>query len=388
MEPAVGVSHVGGIVAERVRRKAARNAEHKRTKREAAVARAKAVRKTPPRNDTRTAEEKAVQTATAIHTRAINDQRRKAGRERTAVARAKAQVAKVAAAVAGGILLPEAPEIRHDPVEPLHDDPGPVIALKLKSIGARLRDGSLRGEKDVNGRSLIPPAQLMTLPGIQAISAAIRFLPGGRDRFIEYVQLGALNADEICLKFWQIWAELTPAERQIASFDDVVAAAGIKPAELLGRVVTHAVNMGLDAGRLIMATAHPQVLDASITAALRQDPLGQTERFRLLEAQGVLPVPQKGPVVAISANATAQAGAMAAGSPSAPMLSPFAAALQAASTVRDEVIEGVIVADEARAERKALKPPDPFAAALDAGVDAREVDRDSLAAVALGRRVG
>lgn len=370
-----------GRVARKQVEVVAARAERK-NKRLAAVERSKAARRQKLANDKRESGVAALQHATAAHTRSINAQRRKGGRERTAVARAKAQVAKIAAGIAEGDLIPDAPEILSVPTEPLSMDAGPLIAAKLKSIGARLRDSALRGEKDDLGRSLIPPATLLSLPGVQSLSLACRFLPGGRDRFIEYIQLGALNADVTCLQFWQIWAELTPAERREASFDDVVAAGNIRPADLLAAMVKHAVNMGIDVGRMIAASLHPQVLEAMGQSAVKLDnAIGQGDRFRFLEAQGFLPIPQKGPSIAINANATAGALAQGGtGSGDAAMLSPFQAALQAASNAREEVVEAVIVEHDRRLALPERRE-DPFAAALSAGVDAREVQtRGSIAA--------
>lgn len=387
---------VADNAAKRKHRKAVADAKRK-TKREAAVARAKQRKseQIAERKAKETPEQKHARASAQQRTRKINARRRELGRERTAVKRAKAQVDKVASAILDGAIIQDAPAILDTPTQPLTAEIGPLIARKLKAIGARLRDSSLRGDRDPDtGRSVIPPAELMSLPGVQTLALAVRFLPGGRDRFVEYIQLGALNADDTCLRFWQIWAELTPAERQTASFDDVVAAGGIKPADLLAAMVKHAVNFGTDVGRLVYAAAHPQVIDASIQSALKlESTIGQVDRLRLLEAQGFLPVVQKGPVVSISASAQAAAGAMAAtaGQPAA-VLSPFQAALQAANVARDAAVDAVIVeSDSQRAEMKQLAAPgvDPFKAAMAAGVDAREIDALQVAADGLtGRRAG
>lgn len=351
-------------------------------RRQAARDREKAARKRPIKNDTRTPEEKRAEMQQVALAGKVAKARRRALADTVAVRRSRAQVEKVVEA--GG--LPEAPVVVADPTRPLDIGPAQHIARKLKELGARLRDGALRGSKDpVSGRSVIPPQTLLSLPGVQALALATRFLPGGRERFIEYVQLGALNGDATCQTFWQIWAELTPAERQIASFDDVCVAGNLKPADLLAAVVKHAVTMGLDVGRLIAASLHPQVIEAHMQQALKIDSeVAQVERLEHLRAVGVLPIVQKGPVVSISATAAAGAAAVAA-APAAgtAALSPFQAAMQAAGAARDDVIDAVVA--EIDAAPRQLPAHDAFKEAIAAGIDAREPERVTIAADVLGK---
>jgi len=192
---------------------------------------------------------------------------------------------------------------------------------------------------------------LVTLPGVHGLDAAIRFIDGGRDRFLEFVQLAVLNNEMVACKWWDVYRELPPYPRKMVSFDDVCAGAGVRPADLMSVVVSTAMTIGMDAGNLVMAAMHPQVIAAHVKSAERIDgdlaELSQRDRFMFLQGRGLAPVP-KGTTVHVHANASASAKAAAAASaePTVPSFTDDMASLSSArGAVQRQLIEREIVID-------------------------------------------
>lgn len=156
-------------------------------------------------------------------------------------------------------------------------------------------------------------ATLPTIPGVQSLSLATRHLNGGRDHFIELVQLAALEDDPDAIKFLSVLATLSPYERKMCNFDEVCVAAGVRPSKLVGAVTSCAMEHGADVGNLVYAASHPKVVAAGIAAALK--PEGQRDREMLFQHAGFIPIPKSTTVnVNASASAAAQAAAAAQGS--------------------------------------------------------------------------
>ena len=158
---------------------------------------------------------------------------------------------------------------------------------------------------------------LPTLPGVQSLSLATRYIEGGRERFIEFVQLAMLNKAEAAIKWMAVYADLTAAERLRVSYDDVCAAAGVMPSEIMSAVVSNAMTFGVDVGNFVAAITHPQVVQAAVRAA--KDPAGLEDRRMMFQHQGFIPTP-KGTTINVNAHASsnAQAAAVAAKDPSVP----------------------------------------------------------------------
>lgn len=147
-----------------------------------------------------------------------------------------------------------------------------------------------------------------TIPGVQSLSIATRFLNGGRDHFIELVQMAGLEGHEDAVKFLSVLAALLPGERLRANYDEVCAAAGVRPSRLVGAVTAIAMEYGADVGNLVYAASHPKVVAAGVAAALK--PEGTKDREMLFQHQGFIPVPRSAQItVNASANAQAQAAA-------------------------------------------------------------------------------
>lgn len=202
-------------------------------------------------------------------------------------------------------------------------------------------------EKAIALGSISPLDKLPTVPGVHALSLALRYVEGGRIRFIEFVQLAMQNGNPHARAFLIVYADLGPGDRLKVSLDDVCAAAGVRPADLMAAVVSTAMEAAADVGNLAAASMHPGIIHAAGKSAKRIG--GQfaevafKDRLLMLQAAKFAPVP-KGASVHVHANASAsaQAAAAAATEPSVPSFSDDLAALDVAKrTVQRQLTEGV-----------------------------------------------
>lgn len=165
------------------------------------------------------------------------------------------------------------------------------------------------------------PTALVTLPGVQPISAMTRFIDGGRDRFIEVMQTAVLNNDPVACQWWEVYRELPSYPRSLVSFDDVCAASGVAPKQLMVSIISTAMDFGQDVGNLVAAVMHPKVVSKLAESAERIDgdyaDIALKDRHAFLQARGFLPA-AKGATVHVHASASAQAASAAAQEPSVP----------------------------------------------------------------------
>lgn len=191
--------------------------------------------------------------------------------------------------------------------------PLPFKTTTEDRIRIKLRDkarAQFRAEGDL-------PNTLVTLPGVQSLAIATRYIDGGRDRFIEFVQYAVLEHNQDAQRWFAVYADLTEYERGIVNFDDVCAASGVKPSKLMAATISAAMEAGRDVGNFVAALSHPKVVQAMVDSALKQDSeIGLKDRHAFLQGMGMLPVP-RGTTINLSASATAQAAA-AAHEPSVP----------------------------------------------------------------------
>jgi len=169
--------------------------------------------------------------------------------------------------------------------------------------------------------------ELESSPEVNALSFAIRHLPGGRMRFLELVKLAAMNGDGCAITWFRIYGELSEWKRKRVNFDDICFAASVRPSELLAAVVGHGVESQKDVGELVAAAFHPALVEASNKSALRitgkYAQIALEDRKAMLQARGFLPVP-KGTSIYLNAqansssNSNAQAAAAASADPSVP----------------------------------------------------------------------
>lgn len=159
------------------------------------------------------------------------------------------------------------------------------------------------------------PHALPTIPGTQSLSIATRYLDGGREKFVELVQAAALEGGEDAVKWMLVYADLLISERQVANFDEVCAAAGVRPSRLVGLITSVAMEMGRDVGNLVASMTHPQVVAAGVAAA--KHPAGIEDRRMLFQHHGFIPIP-KSTTITVNASASADAKAAAAASAGVP----------------------------------------------------------------------
>ena len=193
---------------------------------------------------------------------------------------------------------------------------------------------ALRQKRDHALRA--PGTTLQPMPGINALSFTVRYLPGGRTRFLEFVKLAAQNGDAVATAWWMVFADLTPTDRNRCSFDDVCAAAGVKPSALLAGVVGHGMEAMTDMGNLVAAALHPEVIAAMGKSALKMESeIGAGDRLAFLQARGFVPV-AKGAAIHVHANASANSQAASASS-AEPSVPKFAADIASLSESRAQV---------------------------------------------------
>ena len=165
------------------------------------------------------------------------------------------------------------------------------------------------------------PTRLVTLPGVQPFSAMTRFVDGGRAKVIETLQMAVLNNDPTACQWWEVYRELPNYPRSIISFDDVCAASGVSPQQLIVVLVSTEMTFGRDVGNYVAAAMHPKVISKLVESAARIDgdyaDLALKDRHAFLQAKGFLPTP-KGATINVHASASAQAASAAAQEPSVP----------------------------------------------------------------------
>lgn len=191
---------------------------------------------------------------------------------------------------------------------------------------SRTDDARMALRQKREGSKVPTSGALTSQPTVETLAFAIRYLPGGRKRFLELVKMAAMNGDAASSAWWTVYADLTPTQRSRAGLDDILTAAGVKPSTLLAGIVGHGLEAAVDMGNLIAAVFHPQVVAAAGRSALRIDgehaDIAAEDRRQLLQARGMLPVP-KGTSIHLHANASAnsQASAAASADPSVPNFS-------------------------------------------------------------------
>lgn len=170
----------------------------------------------------------------------------------------------------------------------------------------------------------------------------MRYMEGGRDRFVEFVQMAHLNDMPNATNWLSVYAKLLPTERKIVSFDDVCAAAGVQPKNLMAEVVSSAMEIGQDVGNLIAASTHPAVVAQLAKSAQRIDgkhaEVSHKDRIAFLQssASRFLPVSKSGSTVNVNTSASAAAAAAAAASEE-PSVPSFAQDMERLAPVRQQV---------------------------------------------------
>lgn len=184
------------------------------------------------------------------------------------------------------------------------------VRIKLRQI-----------KRSISAQVTDAPTTLTTVADVHSLAFAIRYLDGGRDAFIAFVQGGMLEELPESTAWFRVYADLTPYERIRANLDDICAAAGVRPSKLLSEIVSMVMERGRDVGNLAAAVMHPQVVAALAKSGSTIDgknpEIHHKDRIAFLQGMGTLPLP-KGVVINNNLNASAAAAAIAAESPSMP----------------------------------------------------------------------
>lgn len=178
---------------------------------------------------------------------------------------------------------------------------------------------------------------------------AVRYLEGGRARFIEFVQQAALNGATDAKMWLAVYADLKRSEREAVSFDDVCAGAGVRPSDLMSTVVSTAMELHTDIGNLVAAALKPKVIHQLGKSALRiggaHEVTAQRDRQLFLQSTGFAPVP-KGAVTNVNVHALASANASAAAKASSePSVPSFSDDMARLDEVREQIQGEIIDAD-------------------------------------------
>lgn len=153
------------------------------------------------------------------------------------------------------------------------------------------------------------------------LAGAFRHVKDARERFLDAVQLAASDCVKDAEIVLGIYQGLTETEQATVPIDDLVAAAGVSPSEMLAIVVKAATEHSLQLGDWTAAAMHHRIVEQTAKSALRIGgafaDIAQKDRLVMLQRQKFAPVP-RGTTVTVHANASATAKAAAASQPSVP----------------------------------------------------------------------
>lgn len=127
-------------------------------------------------------------------------------------------------------------------------------------------------------------------PGPGTLDFALRSVRGGKRRVMEELAPLAMEFEPRLERAVVRWAQLTPWQRRFVMLEDLAAHAGMTPGEFLAAVVRASFEFTEDITDLIVASALPEVVVASVKRALT--PNGIEDRWLLLEHMGFLNGPQ------------------------------------------------------------------------------------------------
>lgn len=94
----------------------------------------------------------------------------------------------------------------------------------------------------------------------------------------------------------KVWGRLPQSDRDIVTFDTLIASARVAPADALGLVASEMYTQQASVATLIAAIATPEVMKATVEAA-RDPKFGHADRKMLLQASGNAPVPKSTTVI-------------------------------------------------------------------------------------------
>lgn len=204
---------------------------------------------------------------------------------------------------------------------------------------------------------------LPTLPGSGSITMATRYIDGGRETVLAYLHLAAMNGNDSAMTWWHVFDKLNKYEQSVVSYDDVCAASGISPKNILMAIAGAGYEANCDIANLLASHLHPKIVAAS--ARVAQTDGGIEDRKLMLQHAGFIPVP-KGMSININASSHAQAAASANATSSNDSSVPSFLEDVDAIGDTDRVVQGELVAAAMKALPPAAHPSEAdWAATLD-----------------------
>lgn len=181
------------------------------------------------------------------------------------------------------------------------------------------------------------------------MALAVRYIEGGRQRFLEVVYQAAQNGDPDAVKWITVFADLRPYEQAKVSFDDICAASGVRPSDLMAIAVSTAMEFGEDVGNLVAASMHPKVVRQMAKSAMRiggaNAEIALKDRIALMQHSRFLPIPRNASMhvnVNASSSANAAAAAKATTEPSVPSFAEDMSSLIGPKAQVQRVLEGSV----------------------------------------------
>jgi hypothetical protein len=136
-----------------------------------------------------------------------------------------------------------------------------------------------------------------------------RFLPGGKEGFVEIVRRIPPETDPRIERFLSAWDSTQPHDRrEFLTLECICEAAEIRFADLLSMVVKEAYQQNIDLARLLASVATPKVIERLAERAASKSKGSHEDRKTFLLGQGFLPSP-RGTNIQIANIASSQAAA-------------------------------------------------------------------------------
>ena len=188
------------------------------------------------------------------------------------------------------------------------------------------------------------------LPGVHALSMMTRYVIGGRQRILEILSLAVQAADPLAGRWSAVFTDLSPAQQKRISFDDVCAASGVSPADLMGVIVRVGMQAGEDMTSIVESSLRPAVVAQMGKSAMRIEStkrrplsdkeleIAQRDRLKFLENSGFVAIPRNA-TISVHATANAAAASAARAEPSVPS---FARDMQSLEGPKDTIQQQLI----------------------------------------------
>ena len=187
---------------------------------------------------------------------------------------------------------------------------------------------------------------------MSALTDLVRYVHGGRLKFLQMVKQAALNGNEAARQWIDVFARLPISHQRIVVLEDVCETANVSPRDLVAIAVSEAMEFGTSSAEFIAAMTHPKLVARMTKSAMRiggaYADIALRDRHALMQHHKFIPIPRNASVaVNVSANSSANAAAAAANeaNPTVPSFSQSMASLEGAKDRVPRAIEAAREAD-------------------------------------------